>query len=659
MCGVIGIVSLDGSPVEPFELEVMSTQLEHRGPDENGFVLSEQRRVGLGHLRLSVIDLVSGQQPMYNEDGSVVVSFNGEIYDYTRHTEELKKHGHVFRTSSDTEVIVHMYEEYGDSFLDHIDGQFAILLWDERRRLFLAARDRSGIKPLYYLRTSRDVIFASEMKAILALDRVAAEFDSGYVQALALGLYAPGRTLFRGIASLKPANLLEIEHGSVHPERAFWRQHYRPDDTLSFEDAKSELKTLLRRSVRRRVVADIPVGLYLSSGVDSALISAFMSEHVRKIDAFHFSFASADCDESGAAREIAEYLGITFHRIDVDSSKLVDRLAETLWHTEMPIWNLHAVAKRLLSRFVKDSGVSVCLTGEGADECFAGYPFFLQEALIKTINSGRAGAANARELLARFYESERASKGILWDEWRDWKGVPGAESFPSFHRTRAWQSATLAKRVLRTKATGTELYGNPDMLFEAMVRKEGRELLDSRNVSRAISREVMHQYIIPALGDRVEMASSVECRTPFLDREVLEFSGRVPPAYLVGEQSLTGKRLLREIADPLLPSLLDSQKRPFLSPGWSSVVDLPRGRELFDDYMSKHSLRANDVVDGDYVHLLYRLWSTGKSRRNPALDLLMGMVLSLQILRDLYLTSRRFPGQLIALRDRTLRRKKN
>jgi asparagine synthase (glutamine-hydrolysing) len=643
MCGIVGIVKRDGNIAARQDLWRMSATLRHRGPDESGYALLDRGRVGLAHLRLSIIDLAAGQQPMYNEDRSVAIVFNGEIYGHLPLRGDLEARGHRFRTDSDTEVLIHLWEEFGFGFFEHFDGEFAFLLWDQGKHLLLAARDRSGIKPLHYYVSDAEMLFASEIKALYSLDRVPKGFNRGYLWSIGLGLYRPGETLFDGIRSLRPGHYLTVSDGRIGEESPYWRQVYTTDPRIGFAEAKAEIVRILGAAVERRMVADVPVGIYLSSGIDSAMICGLMAREGRDFKAYHLSFGSdAENDEAPLAKRIAAFYGVAFNQVSVGFEELAQGLASTLWHTEMPIWNLHSVAKSRLSRFAHEQGAKVCLTGEGADEGFAGYPYFQLEALRRAAALSSIDHAEYDSLLERFRSAERFTEGILWSEWDRWESLPGCGGLPSYHLTRAARNHALNRRLF---ARGDQIR-IPSVpiaaLLESMLAQAQGAESHAMNATRQISREVMHQYIIPTLGDRVELAHSVECRTPFLDREMIEFTGRLPPDYLVDLSDLRGKWILREAGREILPDFLERErKRPFLAPDWHRFAHCEEGIALFENYLSEEALRRSDVFDTDYIRCLYGLWLSAEHRsRNRDLDLLMGMALSVQILDELFLKSR-------------------
>src|SRR4051812_6935148 len=272
MCGISAVHRLDGSVPETSDIRRMCSAIEHRGPDGAGFARMAGGSVLLGHTRLSIIDLESGAQPLFNEDGTIGITFNGEIYDYQAHRERLLAAGHHFKTRSDTEVLVHLYEEHGMDFLDMLNGEFALVIYDSRQRRLVAARDRMGVKPLFYSVQGQELLIASEAKSILALPRVPRELSADYLMGSHLGAFPAGVSPFEGIRSLRPGHAFVATRHGVGPEVAYWKPSFQVDETMSFEDAKGRVRELFVAAVKRRMVADVPVGTYLSGGLDSSLV---------------------------------------------------------------------------------------------------------------------------------------------------------------------------------------------------------------------------------------------------------------------------------------------------------------------------------------------------------------------------------------------------
>lgn len=380
MCGIVGALGSPGS-VDSGHLTAAVRSLIHRGPNSQREWVSRDRQVGLGHSRLSIIDLDGGDQPIANEDETIRVVVNGEFYDFERIRADLESRGHVFRTRSDSEILIHLYEECGVHCLEHLRGEFAFLLWDEPHRRLFAARDRFGIKPLYYAAHQGVTYFASEVKALFAAG-VPAEWDRA---ALLDGpMAAPNSTLYAGVRQVPPAHYLLTHggHADIHP-------YWDVDFPVSGQERAAEivehvenLREVLQQAVRLRMRADVPVACYLSGGLDSCAILGIASKFAsRPLRAYTLAFDHADYDERKTAEAQAKLSGADFFPIDIRSADLADHFGDAIYHAERPFINAHCVAKFLLSRAVRDDNTRVVLTGEGSDEVFAGYAHFRKDLM--------------------------------------------------------------------------------------------------------------------------------------------------------------------------------------------------------------------------------------------------------------------------------------
>ena len=376
MCGITAFFSRSKNvPTKTLENAVRS--LIHRGPDNQRVWLSADRRVGLGHTRLSIIDLDTGDQPIASEDGRIHIVVNGEFYDFERRRAELQQRGHHFRTRSDSEIALHLYEDLGTNCMQHLRGEFALVLWDETNQLLLAGRDRFGIKPLYYAVHNGTLYLASEVKALFAAG-VPARWDYEYFYQHATGPAMPDRTLFEGVHQIPPGHCLTVTPNSFRIRR-YWDFDYIPAAELA-NNARNErsyveeFANVLEEAVRLRMRADVPVGCYLSGGLDSCAVLGFAARHSdTPIQAFTLTFDQAAYDEGEIAREMAELAGARFCPIPIKQSDIAENFAEAIWHSETIFYNGHGVSKFLLSRAVRDSGYKVVFTGEGSDEILGGY----------------------------------------------------------------------------------------------------------------------------------------------------------------------------------------------------------------------------------------------------------------------------------------------
>ncbi|MDD5775537.1 MAG: asparagine synthase (glutamine-hydrolyzing), partial [Candidatus Omnitrophica bacterium] len=384
MCGISGIFNLEhDEPVDTQTLKRMVFMLRSRGPDEFGLYCD--CHIGLGHARLSIIDLAGGSQPMHNEDKSVWVVFNGEIFNYVELRAELVGRGHRFYTNSDTEVLVHLYEEKAEGMFSDLNGQFAFVIWDKRTRRLMAARDRMGIRPFFYTVTGGQFIFASEIKALFADPRVKRALDArGLDQLFTLWATIPGRTVFKGIKELAPAHYLIAQNGRVSTKR-YWQLAYTGPDRIAAPEEgfyAERLEYLLKDSIRLRLRADVPVASYLSGGIDSSLISSLVKRFYNdRLQTFSVSFKDRDFDESSFQKKAADMIKTSHKEISCSYDDIARVMEDVVWSAEKPLIRTAPAPLYLLARLVRASNIKVVLTGEGADEVLGGYDLFRENKI--------------------------------------------------------------------------------------------------------------------------------------------------------------------------------------------------------------------------------------------------------------------------------------
>ena len=559
MCGIAGIALKEGTrPVDAALLQAMTDRLRHRGPDAEGTFVSAG--IGLGSRRLSIIDLETGDQPIANEDGSIVVVCNGEIYNYVELRAELLAAGHEFRTQSDTEVIVHLYEEHGVGCVERLRGMFALALWDSGRRRLVLARDRLGIKPLYCAETARGLYFASEQKALLEADDVPREISPRGVNDLfTLGFVAVPATLFASIHQLLPGTWLLFEDGSASIHR-YWDVKFpsrdEPAPRIREEEWTEALEEKLDEVVRLHLRSDVAVGAWLSGGVDSsAIVSLMLRQLGRPIHTASLSFDSPGMDEIRTQRTLLDFPEYDLiSRVHVCTARDFARLPEALWFSEDPTTSGIEVM-RLLTAEASAHDVKVILTGEGADEVFGGYPWFQFDKLLRPLARLRLPVKRMLLLGSFFPKRFPRVSGMF---------LAGPELNVDRYRTsvgRGCQAAThrilspdLRSRVTNAQASGWELE-----LPEAFDRWHPFAQLQYYELNVRLPSFVNHTL------DRGSMARSVEARVPFLDHELVEFAARIPPSLKM--KGLREKHILREAVADLLPrEIADRKKRGLRAP---------------------------------------------------------------------------------------------
>jgi asparagine synthase (glutamine-hydrolysing) len=574
MCGIAGFLGVPDTAIEQKALlSRMVAALHHRGPDEHGAYLDGD--LGLGHARLSIIDISSGQQPMLSADGSVCVTFNGEIFNYIELREAMILRGHRFRTDSDTEVLLKLYEEKGVDFVSELNGDFAFVIWDKRQKRLLMARDRMGVRPLYYTQHRGGLYFASEVKALLTVPGMQAELDSiALDQIFTFWFPLCPRTPFKGILELPPAHVLIAQGGNV-TVRPYWRLEFGDADTLDRRSEASiseELRALLTDATRIRLRSDVPVGAYLSGGLDSSIIAAVTRQIKREeLRTFSVTFEAEEFDESAFQREMADLLGTEHVSTACSAADIGAMFPDVIKATERPILRTAPAPLFRLSGLVREQGFKVVLTGEGADEVFAGYDI-MKEAKIRRFCAGQPESMRRPLLLQRLYPYLPGLKGQSQKYLEAFFRVQSSETgdplfshLPRFRNTagaKVFFSGELRKEVGSYDALDEMRAGLPADF------SRWHPLAQSQYLESAY---LLPGYILSSQGDRVAMAHAVEGRFPFLDHRLVEFAARIPPRLKI--KTLREKHILREAMRDLLPPRVGNRpKQPYRAPDALSFV---------------------------------------------------------------------------------------
>jgi asparagine synthase (glutamine-hydrolysing) len=607
MCGIAGILDTGGCarPAEA-ELRAMLGALRHRGPDGEGVYLRDE--IGLAHARLSIIDLAGGAQPIHNEDRTVWVVFNGEIFNHPELRADLARRGHRFYTQTDTEVLVHLYEEYGEAFVERLNGQFAIALWDATRRALILARDRVGILPLFYTHARGRLLFASEVKALLPLlerapspDPVA--FDQIFTHWAPLG----PRTPFNDIRQIEPGEMLVASQGGLRSHR-YWRWAFpRADASLRGEpDALAEeLHDLLLDATRIRLRADVPVGAYLSGGLDSSALVALMAKCGADLRTFSVGFDDRELDEREFQQRVRAHLGTRHSEIICQPEDVAGMLETVVTHTETPILRTGPAPMWMLSRLVRDSGYKVVLTGEGADEVFGGYDIF-KEAKIRRFWAVDPKSRMRPRLLERLYPWLDFSPARAAAFARDFFGMDlDRPDAPDFSHLPRWRTTARCKEFFsadwRAAHPPPPTPGLPEggAAWHPFCRAQYLEATG-----------LMPQYLLWSQGDRMLMANSVEGRFPYLDHRVIEFANRLPPRLKM--RVLREKYLLKRAMSRYLPAEITARfKQPYRSPD-APAFRTARGHELLRDALDPDRVRRYGYFDPGRTALLVRKLEAGR-----------------------------------------------
>lgn len=569
MCGIVAMYSRSG-PASTLALQKATRRLYHRGPDGQRQWVSPDGRVALGHARLSIIDLTTGDQPIASEDGRKHIIVNGEFYDYEATQRKLEGSGHRLRTRSDSEIALHLYEDLGVQCLHELRGEFAFVLWDENHRTLFAARDRFGIKPLFYAIHGDTLYLASEVKALFEAG-VPARWDAeSMAQVTEFGCHQV-RTLFDGVFQIPPGHYLIGTDRHVELNQ-YWDFRYPTKDSSvlhrSSAEYAEEFRQVLEEAVRIRLRADVPVGCYLSGGLDSCAVLGLAARHRSDpIRAFTLTFDRAEYDEEKEAREMASKAGAEFFPIPIRQDDLADNFADAIEQSETLCFNAHGVAKYLLSRAVRDAGYKVVMTGEGSDEILGGYAHFRRDMVL--YNRDSQDPAEVAAILQELERLNPVSRGLL---------LPHGTAKPLDNVKRSLGFVPSWIETFSARGAKMQQLWHEDFAEKYASRESYQPLLSGIDVRGQLSgRDAVHQslylwsktvlpgYILNMLGDRMEMAHSVEGRVPFLDHKVVEVLCSQPIHQKI--HGLTEKYVLREaVRDVITDTVYKRQKHPFLSP---------------------------------------------------------------------------------------------
>jgi len=568
VCGIVGIFNRSTAcPVAAGQINTLLGPIRHRGPESAGILLAGP--LGLGHARLSIIDLPGGQQPIANEDGTIWIVCNGEIFNHVELRAALRARGHHFATGSDCEVLVHLYEEQGPRCLEACIGQFALALWDSRRQTLLLARDRFGVRPLFYTEVNGSLLFASEIKALLADPRVTPALDLATLNDIfTFWAPLPGLTAFQGVRDLPPAHYLVVEPGHITLHR-YWSVDFTPvhgSAKQTRRDYAEQLLSLLVDATQIRLRADVPIGAYLSGGLDSAAIATLVQRQTNQsLRTFSIAFDDPQFDERGPQRIMAEYLGTDHVSVFCTDADIARVFPAVVQHAEVPLLRTAPAPMYLLAQAVHAHGLKVVLTGEGADEFLGGYDLF-KEARIRRWWAARPDSALRPRLLARLY-ADIPGLADLPVAYRSAFFKPGLTALDDVcysHRVR-WHNGARLKRLFSAETRHRLALADQDTaLYDGLAGLDPH--WDPLSQAQFIeSRLFLSQYLLSAQGDRMAMAHAVEGRFPFLDHRLVEFAATIPPALRL--HGLDEKYILKRAMADLLPaSVLARRKRPYRAP---------------------------------------------------------------------------------------------
>jgi asparagine synthase (glutamine-hydrolysing) len=633
MCGIAGIMSLNGRPVLEEEVRAMCAAMIARGPDDEGIYLD--RGIGLGMRRLSIIDLQTGHQPVSNEDGSIWVVLNGEIYNFRELRSELGSRGHRFATATDTEVIVHLYEELGDRCVERLRGMFAFALWDERRRRLLIARDRLGIKPLYYGMVNGRLLFASELKAILEIPEVDRTVNPSALDHLLAYKTTPERdSIVTAVRKLEPAHRLTVTVSGEPRFEPYWHVRFEPRIGRTEEDVADELRQRLIESVRLHMVSDVPVGAFLSGGIDSsAVVAAISAGGFGKIKTFSIGFHDETFNELPFARMVAERLG-TDHQELILEPDVVEVLSDIAWDLDEPFGDTSAIPTYMVSKMAAQH-VKVALSGDGGDELFAGYTEYLVERRERWARFLPVAARQALGIV-----SGALPDGVRGKNWLRHFSLPDAE--------RYLDANTMFKRAdrrrLLTKDTLAHL-ANCDTehsRLERLTNGAGHWLstLQSLDLDHYLPLDILTKV------DRMSMAHSLEARVPLLDHTFVEFAAGIPAGWKL-RRGRTKHIFIKALRGWLPDEILDRPKQGFAVPldRWF------RGplRSLYRDLLLSDTCRRRGFFDENFLRLLFARQEQGRQ-----LDPHIWTLMSFELWCRTFLDGQRTPRISPAARSRLI-----
>jgi len=604
MCGIAGRYNFDSDKKPSLNsVKKMIGALHHRGPDEYGFYIDS--KVELGHARLSIIDLNSGAQPIHNEDKTLWIVYNGEVFNYPELRQELEEKGHRFYTQTDTEVVLHLYEEMGPACLEKLNGQFAIAIWDNRKKEIFMARDRVGIRPLHYTINNGSLIFASEIKSIFTVEEVKREIDPiAMDQVFTFWTTLSDRTAFKNIKELPPGHYLKMASGVINIQR-YWTNSFCPKGEqldAPVDEIQERIHDLLMDAVRIRLRADVPVGAYLSGGLDSSGVSALVAKNFNShLSTFGIRFEEKEFDEGIHQNEMVDFLKTEHYELNAANEEVGNLFPQVLWHCEKPLLRTAPTPLYLLSRLVRSKNLKVVLTGEGADEIFGGYNIF-REAKVRNFWAKQPDSNDRPDLLGHLYPyifSNPRMKNTLRGFFA--KGLDRVDD-PLFSHLIRWDNTSKIKRFFSKELIeGIGSYCGYEQVKEALPN----EYSSWDYLSKAQYLEIdlfLSRYLLSSQGDRVAMANSLEIRLPYLDPRIIEYMSKIPSRWKI--LGLKEKYILKKSFNGILPdNIVSRHKHPYRAPIKQSLLG-KQASEYTRELLSDTALSDSGLFDPGKVKKL-------------------------------------------------------
>lgn len=632
MCGIVGLIN-SKNRISTDKISRALNLLNHRGPDHSDYWISNDKTAAIGHTRLSIMDPHFGDQPFISSDGTLVCAVNGEFYDFKNIKSDLQKKGYRFYTNSDSEILLPLYSEYGIECLKYLRGEFAFLIYDSNCNRLIAGRDRFGIKPLYYSICPDGILFASEAKALFQLGHAPKWDSSAVFENDHFFLLQQDKTLFSGVNQVKPGHYILYE-GSTILSKQYWDINFPNSDqsksTLPEEHYSKELERLLHESVKMRLVADVPIATYLSGGLDSASILGIAAKYTNKLESFVVSFDDRDFDEYENALKIANHNNVKLRKLSITTDMIADNFESSIYHSEMTSFNSHNVAKFLLSKMVSESGYKVVLTGEGADDIFGGYAFFVRDMIAASHND---------------IDSKAKMMGFMNDTNR----VYGT-FFNSATLNECADVSDLLKFMPHFVLSGQKFMQAVQQHYSDTYTTHNRFLPPITQLLQTIANpnfpnfHPLHQtiylwlkchfpvYILNQMGDRMEMAHSIEARLPFLDHKLVEYASSIPAELLI--KGVREKYILRKAVKNSIPDFVfQQQKHPFVAPPVCFKSD-SRMHQFVSDIIYSTALDTIPFYDASSIRRFYQSTQNMTYEEQINAEKFIFMVISMCVLQS-------------------------
>ncbi len=651
MCGIAGILNYTQFEYEPVsEIKKMLARINYRGPDESGIYVDQH--LAMGSVRLNIIDIYSGHQPMADASENYFIVFNGEIFNYLELKKELINKGHYFQTNSDTEVLLHAYMEYGTGCLQRLNGQFSFAIWNNKEKLLFLARDRVGIRPLFYTQHKNAFVFASEIKAIAEHSGIRLAFNRAALsQAFTYWTVIPPQTIFQQVYELPPGHYMQITPEGISVQE-YWKLQFPAYPGAFFQgslnDAVEEFQTLLSRSVKIRLRADVPVAAYLSGGLDSSTITSFINRIMPEtLQTFSIGFEESEFDETPFQKEVTEYLNTRHQYFYCTNQDIVHFFPEVVWHTETPVLRTAPVPMYCLSKKVRENNIKVVMTGEGADEMFAGYDIF-KEAIIREFWARQPNSKYRPLLLQKLYPYLGQFQGKNKTMLRFFYGYQLEDTRSPYY-----------SHIIRWKNTSGILNFFSDQTMKPSGNIEPaidlQNILDKNMVkwnllSKAQWLEIklfMSGYLLSSQGDRVAMANSVESRYPFLDHHIIEFAASLPAGFKL--KGLNEKYIIKKMMNGKLPeNILARPKQAYRAPaGNNFLINTP---DYVSDLLSEKEIKETGLFNHEMVRKLLEKINSNQQATEFENMALTG-ILSTQILYHQYISQKKYRPEPTELRN--------